>query len=249
MEDFSVEALENLNITIIYDNNHYKNGLKTAWGFSCIIKGTEKNILFDTGGDGSILLANLKELDINPEEIELVVLSHIHNDHVGGLTDLLEINPELTIYLPASFPGNFKKNIGKYGAKTFDVREPVEISRGTYSTGELGTHIIEQSLIIHAKKGMILITGCAHPGIITIAKKAKDLFKKDILLALGGFHLASERGNEISNIINDLKKLGVQYIGPCHCSGDLARQLFRKEFADKYIDVGVGKMITLNELK
>ena len=249
VEDFSVEALENLSITIIYDNNTYKKGLNTAWGFSCIITGAEKNILFDTGGDGSILLANMKELDINPEEIDLVVLSHIHNDHVGGLTDLLEINPGVTIYLPSSFPEGFKRDISKYGAKTIDVREPVEILKGVYSTGELGTHIIEQTLIIHTERGMILITDCAHPGIVTIAGKAKDLFKKDILLAIGGFHLARERGSEISNIVNDLKKLGVHYIGPCHCSGDLARNLFRKEFGKNYVEVGVGRVINLNEFK
>jgi 7,8-dihydropterin-6-yl-methyl-4-(beta-D-ribofuranosyl)aminobenzene 5'-phosphate synthase len=248
-EKFTLKALKNLSITVVYDNNPYKQGLKTAWGFSCIIKGTEKTILFDTGGDGSILLANMQELDINPEEIDLVVLSHIHNDHVGGLTDFLEINPGVTIYLPASFPENFKRNISKCGAKTIDVREPVEIGKGVYSTGELGTHIIEQSLIIVTEKGIILITGCAHPGIVKIINKAKDLFNKDVLFATGGFHLARERGSEISNIITDVKELGVHYIGPCHCSGDLARNLFRKEFGNNYIEVGVGRVINLDELE
>jgi len=248
-EKLTIKALKNLSITVIYDNNPYKQGLKTAWGFSCIIKGTEKTILFDTGGDGSILLANMKELDINPEEIDLVVLSHIHNDHVGGLTDFLEINPGVTIYMPASFPESFKRNINKYGAKTIDVREPMEIVKGVYSTGELGTHIIEQSLIIHTERGMVLITGCAHPGIVKIINKAKVLFNKDVLFATGGFHLVSESGSEISNIVTDIKELGVHYIGPCHCSGDLARNLFRKEFGNDYVEVGAGRVINLNEFK
>jgi 7,8-dihydropterin-6-yl-methyl-4-(beta-D-ribofuranosyl)aminobenzene 5'-phosphate synthase len=248
-EKFSLKTLKNPIITVIYDNNPYKQGLKTAWGFSCIIKGAEQTILFDTGGDGSILLANMKELNISPEEIDLVVLSHIHNDHVGGLTDLLEINSEVTIYLPASFPESFKREISKYGAKTIDVRKPVEIVEGIYSTGELGTYIIEQSLVIHTEKGMIVITGCAHPGIVTIVSKAKDLFNKDILLATGGFHLASERESKIRKIVNDIKELGVHYIGPCHCSGDLARNLFREEFGNNYVEVGAGRVITMDELK
>jgi 7,8-dihydropterin-6-yl-methyl-4-(beta-D-ribofuranosyl)aminobenzene 5'-phosphate synthase len=248
-EYFYEEDLKNLIITVIYDNNLYKQGLKTAWGFSCIIKGAEKTILFDTGGDGSILLANMKELNISPEEIDLVVLSHIHNDHVGGLIDLLEINPEVTIYLPASFPESFKRNINKYGAKTIDVRNPMEICKGIYSTGELGKFIIEQSLVIHTEKGMIVITGCAHPGIVTIVSRAKDLFNKDILLATGGFHLASERESKIRKIVNDMKELGVHYIGPCHCSGDLARELFREEFDKHYVEVGAGRVITMDEFK
>ena len=96
---------------------------------------------------------------------------------------------------------------------------------------------------------MILITGCAHPGIATIVNKAKELFKKDVLLAIGGFHLSREREVEIRDLITDLKKSGVQYIGPTHCSGDFARKLFREEFDKNYVDVGVGRVITLNELK
>jgi 7,8-dihydropterin-6-yl-methyl-4-(beta-D-ribofuranosyl)aminobenzene 5'-phosphate synthase len=248
-EKLSLKVLKNISITVIYDNNTYKQGLKTAWGFSCIIKGAEQTILFDTGGDGSILLANMKELNISPEEIDLVVLSHIHNDHVGGLTDLLEINSEVTIYLPASFPEGFKREISKYGAKTIDVQKPAEIVEGIYSTGELGTYIIEQSLVILTEKGMIVITGCAHPGIVTIVSRAKDLFNKDILLAIGGFHLASERESKIRKIVTNIKELGVHYIGPCHCSGDLARNLFRKEFGNNYVEVGAGRVITMDELK
>jgi 7,8-dihydropterin-6-yl-methyl-4-(beta-D-ribofuranosyl)aminobenzene 5'-phosphate synthase len=248
-ENLYKEDLKNLSITVIYDNNLYMQGLKTAWGFSCFIKGAEKNILFDTGGDGSILLSNMKKLSIDPGEIDLVILSHIHNDHVGGLHDFLEINPEVTIYIPASFPENFKRSISKYGAKAIDVRKPMEIVEGIYSTGELGTFIIEQSLIILTEKGMIVITGCAHPGIVTILSKAKDLFNKDILLATGGFHLASERESKIRNIISDIQELGVHYIAPCHCSGDLARNLFRKEFGKNYIEFGAGRVITLNEFK
>jgi len=94
-ENTSRTAIKNLSITVSYDNNPYNKRLTTAWGFSCVIKGTEKIILFDTGGDGSILVTNLEELDINPREIDLVVLSHIHGDHVGGLPSFLEKNPEV----------------------------------------------------------------------------------------------------------------------------------------------------------
>ena len=43
-------AIDELRITVVYDNNPYKEGLTTSWGFACVIRGAEKTILFDTGG-------------------------------------------------------------------------------------------------------------------------------------------------------------------------------------------------------
>ena len=83
-------TMHEMAITVIYDNNPYKEGLETAWGFAASITGTEKTILFDTGGDGSILLNNMQKLAIDPNGIDTVVLSHIHPDHTGGLNSFLE---------------------------------------------------------------------------------------------------------------------------------------------------------------
>ena len=248
-EDLSINLVKNLSITVSYDNNPYKERLKTAWGFSCVVSGAEKTILFDTGGDGSILLTNMEELDINPGKIDLIVLSHIHGDHVGGLPSFIEKNSEVVVYLPKSFPRKFKKRVKEYGAKVVEVQEPLKICEGVYSTGEIGTLIKEQSLIIYIEKGLIVITGCAHPGIVKIVNKAKDLIKDDVLLVMGGFHLDGESKGEIENIIFSFRKLGVNYIGPCHCSGDVARQLFKKEYGDNFINVGVGKVINMDYFK
>jgi len=248
-ENTPTTAAKDISITVSYDNNPYRERLTTAWGFSCVIRGTEKTILFDTGGDGSILLTNMEELGINPKEIDLVVLSHIHGDHVGGLPSFLEKNPEVVVYLPKSFPKGFKNGVKEYGAKTIEVHEPLKICEGVYSTGELGIWIKEQSLVIYTEKGLVVITGCAHPGIVKIVDKAKDLVKGDVLLVMGGFHLGGESKGEIENIVSSFRKLGVSYVGPCHCSGDAARQLFKEEYGENFINVGVGRVITMNDLK
>ena len=245
----SAAAAKDLSIIVSYDNNPYKERLTTAWGFSCVIRGTEKTILFDTGGDGSILVTNLEELGINPKEIDLVVLSHIHGDHIGGLPSFLRKNPEVVVYLPKSFPKGFKDGVKEYGAKVVEVQGPLKICQEVYSTGELGTGIKEQSLIIYTEKGLIVITGCAHPGIVRIVNKAKDLVKGDVLLVMGGFHLGGESKGEIENIISSFRKLGVSYVGPCHCSGDAARQLFKEQYGENFINVGVGRVVTMNDLK
>lgn len=248
-ESENISAVENPSITVIFDNYLYKEGLKTAWGFSCLIRGIEKTILFDTGGDGAILLENMKKLSIDPEEIDLVVFSHIHGDHTGGLNSFLEKNKDVTIYMPESFPEGFKRDAKNYGATVVEVKEPMKICENVFSTGELGTSIIEQSLIIRTDIGLIVITGCAHPGIVKIVKKAKDVIKDDVLFVMGGFHLSSISKTELENIISDFRQLGVRYAAPTHCSGDNAKQLFEKEYQRNFLNIGAGKVITMQDFR
>jgi 7,8-dihydropterin-6-yl-methyl-4-(beta-D-ribofuranosyl)aminobenzene 5'-phosphate synthase len=75
------------------------------------------------------------------------------------------------------------------------------------------------------------------------------LIKADVLLVIGGYHLGGKSKEEIEEIIQGFRKLGVRYVGPCHCTGDKAGQLFEQEYQENYIDVGAGKIITLNDLK
>jgi 7,8-dihydropterin-6-yl-methyl-4-(beta-D-ribofuranosyl)aminobenzene 5'-phosphate synthase len=95
----------------------------------------------------------------------------------------------------------------------------------------------------------MVITGCAHPGIVKIVKAAKDLLKDDILLVMGGFHLEWASRRKIERIISTFKQLHVRYAGPCHCSGNKARSLFEKHFGKNYINIGAGKVITLADLQ
>jgi len=246
IEYLSVGVAENVKLIIVYDNNPYDSRLKTAWGFSCIVNISNTLILFDTGGDPDILLYNMEMLNISVQSIQIIVLSHIHGDHVGGLFGVLSLNSNVTVYVLSSFPSDFKNEIKSYGCEVIEVSNATKVYNGVATTGELGNAIKEQSLIINSTKGLIIVTGCAHPGIVNIAEKAKQLIGNDIYLVIGGFHLAGKSEDEISSIIQQLKDLGVQKVAPCHCSGDLARDMFRQEFGDDYIEVGVGSIIEID---
>jgi 7,8-dihydropterin-6-yl-methyl-4-(beta-D-ribofuranosyl)aminobenzene 5'-phosphate synthase len=241
--------LKDLTLTVVYDNNHYGKALQTAWGFSCVIQGAQKTILFDTGGDGAVLLGNMQKLGIDPLEIDAVVLSHIHSDHVGGLAEFLRKNPHVTVYLPKSFPEDFKSEVKARNAVIVEVAGPEEICRDVYSTGELGTTLEEQSLVIATDKGAIVITGCAHPGIVWIVEEAGKMTSGSVYLVLGGFHLLGETRQGIEKTISRLKALKVANVGPCHCSGDRARELFRMAWGKNYLDVGVGRVIPMRDLE
>jgi len=233
----------------VYDNYISRPDLRTAWGFACFIEGLEKTILFDTGGDGRLLLSNMEKLGIAPEKVSIIFLSHVHADHTGGLPAVLEKNHDFTVFLPSSFPKKMKDSIRTMKAKVVEVKKPMEVCRDAFSTGEMGTFIKEQSLYIPVKGGVAVITGCAHPGIVKIALRARELSKTRPSLALGGFHMAGFPDRRINSVIKDLKELGVVRAAPCHCSGDRTRELFSHAFGGQFIKVGVGSVIKLERAK
>jgi len=191
-----------MKITIVYDNNA-REGLKSGWGFSCFIE-DDKKILFDTGDDSEKLLFNMEKLDIKLEDIDVIVLSHEHWDHAGGLNGLLEIIPKVRVIKPNEFS------------------EVKKITEEIYSTGKLDGIAEEQSLIVKTEKGNIVITGCAHPGLKKIIEKASSLGK--IYGIIGGFHGFKE--------FDFLK--GIKLIAPCHCTQhiDEIKKHFPAEFKE-----------------
>ena len=132
-------------------------------------------------------------------------------------------------------------------AQVIPVDKPVEICKNVFLTGEMGSRVIEQSLVVNTDRGMIVITGCAHPGIVEILKKAKEIIDNDIYLVLGGFHLLEKSEKEIQEIIKKFKKLGVQRVGATHCTGDKAISLFKRAFGDNYVQMGVGKVVRISK--
>ncbi|HEC91875.1 MAG TPA: MBL fold metallo-hydrolase [Candidatus Atribacteria bacterium] len=221
-----------MKITIIYDNKIAKDikGLKAGWGFSSFIQTKEKNILFDTGWDSDILISNMKLLGINPQDIDLVVVSHSHWDHCGGLAQLLNLNPNLKTYIPRSFSKHLKEEIKKR-SDSYEVDKSVEICPKVYTTGEIEgslpigktrISIKEQSLICSTAKGLVVITGCAHSGISNILKSAKKLGK--VYALIGGFHDFNEY-----HLLKD-----ISLIVPTHCTKNKKKiiALFSKNCAE-----------------
>jgi 7,8-dihydropterin-6-yl-methyl-4-(beta-D-ribofuranosyl)aminobenzene 5'-phosphate synthase len=230
-------------LTIVYDNNSYEEtgvkGLRTSWGFACWVETPSVTVLFDTGGDGATLLHNMQQLDLDPSGIDAVVLSHAHGDHTGGLRTLLDSGVRSTVYAPASFSSSFKEGV-RQRADLVEVRDWTSIAPGIHSSGELGTGIVEQSLVVETREGIVVITGCAHPGVVEIVRWVRDRTPHQIALVVGGFHLGGTSRSDVEEIISDLQGLGVQTVAPCHCTGDDARKVFKKVLGDGCALAGVG---------
>jgi 7,8-dihydropterin-6-yl-methyl-4-(beta-D-ribofuranosyl)aminobenzene 5'-phosphate synthase len=241
-------VLNELTMTVIYDNYAAKAGFKTAWGFACVIQGADKTILFDTGSDGTVLMDNMAKAGIDPATIDVVVLSHQHWDHIGGIYHFLSANAHVQIYLPQSFSIRLKQDLQRYEVELIKVGDSVEICPGVYSTGDLAGPVREQSLMLRTPRGMIVMTGCAHPGIVNIIQTAKTIVPDDVLLAMGGFHLMNDSEASIRKVVSQFRELGVRYVAASHCTGDRARQMFAEEYQQHFLSSGAGNVTTLEQL-
>jgi 7,8-dihydropterin-6-yl-methyl-4-(beta-D-ribofuranosyl)aminobenzene 5'-phosphate synthase len=241
----SSKQRQDISITILYDNYVFTEGLKSDWGFSCLLTSTEKTILFDTGTKGKLLLENIEKLKVNPKDVEIIVISHNHGDHTGGLLAFLDKNSDVLVYLPPSCSVSFIRQVKETGAKVLVPDAPVEICKGVHLTGPMGEQIIEQSMIVDTAEGAVVITGCSHPGIVNIIRKSKAIISKEIHLVFGGFHLMRKSDDELKQIISEFRELGVKKAGPTHCTGDRAIQMFKQAYGPDFVQMGVGRRLKI----
>lgn len=213
-----------MKVTVVYDNCTSKPSLKTGWGFSCLVetKG-EPPLLFDTGADGTTLLYNMGKLDIDPEKIGVIVLSHAHGDHTGGLAAILGKNRHAEVYVPASVVARLP------GRKVVTVSQPARITKTVFSTGELKG--IEQSLAVRTEKGILVITGCSHPGVGTILDMASR--QGELYGIIGGLH-----GFHNFEILR-----GLSLICPCHCTQYKSK--LKELFPEQCLPCGAGLELKL----
>jgi 7,8-dihydropterin-6-yl-methyl-4-(beta-D-ribofuranosyl)aminobenzene 5'-phosphate synthase len=213
-----------MKVTLIYDNESFKEGLQGDWGFSCLVEveNTPK-ILFDTGANGAILLSNMEKLKIDPASIQDIVISHAHFDHVGGLSAFLNVNSDVSIYVPASIGrGRSEKGL-------ISVDGPMEIYENVFSTGELDN--IEQSMAVKTDDGVVVIAGCSHPGMARILDAASRFGK--VYAVVGGLHGFCEY-----DLFKDLKM-----ICPTHCTQH--KQEIKSLYPDRYVQGGAGQVIVI----
>ena len=230
-------------IKILYDNCKENNALQEGWGFSLLLETKDRKILFDTGNDLNAFFSNTEKMGFDYIKITDVVFSHKHADHVAGCKDILErLQDNTRVYLPKGFP--LKKIPQKLQVQY--VSDFLEIDENLFSIVlKGGLFLYEQSLILQTEKGLIVITGCAHPGIVNILNAAQNKLKKPIYLALGGFHLFRKNHSFIQKVIDEFKSLQVKKAAPCHCSGPQTILQFQKAYQEDFCKIGTGSILSL----
>ncbi|MCK5560442.1 MAG: MBL fold metallo-hydrolase, partial [Thermoplasmata archaeon] len=204
-----------IKITVVYDNEA-NPPYKSDWGFACLIERKNAIVMFDTGAQSDILIYNLSKLELIDKQIDAVILSHNHLDHTGGLEGLLALQPDLKIIEPQI------------------LKAPTELFPGIMSSGRMGARSLqEQSLFCTVEKGLVVVTGCSHPGLEKILKFAHKFGL--IHAVIGGFH-----GFSNFNALND-----ISLIVPCHCTSH--KHELNIKFPETYQECGVGRTFEFSE--
>lgn len=156
---------------------------------------------------------------------------------------MLEKNGKMAVYLPPSCPETLVQQVKGFGATAVTVTKPVEICKGVFVIGPTGDKIVEQALAMDTGKGLVIVTGCSHPGVVEIAKRAKEQLNRDVYMVCGGMHLLQMSEGQTREVVRELKNLGIQKIGPTHCTGEKAIGLFKEAFGEGYVELGVGRVL------
>ncbi|MEZ0346380.1 MAG: MBL fold metallo-hydrolase [Infirmifilum sp.] len=232
-------------IVVVVDNNGDCD-LETAWGLSMYVDLNTTKILFDTGPDPGVLERNMMRLGIDPSKIDLVVLSHEHGDHVGGLSYIAKVNPRVKVYIPKGMSPNVKDWIRRLGLSVSEVENTTIIAEGVAVVGPLGDFVKEEALAVNVEgEGLVVLVGCSHPGVVNIVKKASQDLATKPYAVIGGFHMAGAPAEECRKVVEELLELEVEKIAPIHCSGDTMRSTLAQEHPEKYLNCHVGSIIEI----
>ncbi len=209
-----------MRLCVVVDNKA-RPPLNKAWGLSVYVEGP-KRILFDAGPDPSTLIQNAKHLHI-PLEVDHLVISHLHWDHVGGIKAV----KAKEVHMPE--PAEIEN------AKVHERGEWIEDFAGV--TGAVTNGIKEQGLLVRGSSKNLLLLGCSHPGPVKMVKEAMLRLGERVNAILGGLHLLYKDEDEVKGIFEELRELGVEEIYPIHCSGERARRLGKEVLAGECIEI------------
>jgi len=257
------QVTSHLEIIPLYDEASVSADFISGHGVSYLIRTDSSTILLDVGGNPDELpvapfMQNMQKLDIDWDEIDRIVISHSHPDHIGGTQAWknhtvsigdLELPVALgdrLIFVPT--PVKFK---GAIHATIPTLAAPDVATTGVVSYLEVWPLSLfapkggEQALVVHvAGHGLVLITGCGHPGLEHLVVRAESLYGEKVVGVVGGLHYLNAKAEELQPQIRFLQSRQLELVAlSSHDSGPVALSAFESVFPNVYQTLTVGEAI------
>ncbi|MBN1157339.1 MBL fold metallo-hydrolase [Candidatus Woesearchaeota archaeon] len=232
-----------MKICILVEDKKEEESFGSEHGLSIYFEKDGKRFLFDTG-QSNLFIENAKKLGIDLAKTDYIILSHGHYDHSRGLTFLnLEGNTQIITHSHSIYPKyDGSRYIGfpqiKHDWSILLSEKLKQLTTNVCYLGEIPgegrsglghhvrnnvkcvDHLLDDSAVaINDQERLVILSGCAHSGIVNIVKYAGKLFKPAEIILIGGFHMHKHTLSEINDIIKELKKLNVKTVYPGHCTG------------------------------
>ena len=203
---FDLEPTFSLEIIPLYEEASVNDEFVSGHGVSYLIRTDSATILMDVGDNpdqGMVppFVQNMRALGISPQEIDVILISHPHPDHVGGVPAwkrenrflgrgirrvcehaLMFVPPQITYpgAVTSKVPIQLSPDVATIGVISYPEVFPLSLfePKGT-----------EQALVVNvAGEGLVLITGCGHPTIERLVIRAESLYDRPMVGIVGGLH-------------------------------------------------------------
>ena len=214
-----------------------------AKGFSVLVDVDGERTLFDTGMRGRYLMHNLDYLEIPPDSITRVVLSHNHRANIGGLGRLLDNRTEpLDVYVNPSY-SSMKGRFGRpvlteeqaSKAVFHEIGSNMSLSRHLTAIGPFGDEQ-EICLVLSAIKGPVVIASCYHAGTRCVFEEVRSVFGRDPYNLIGGMHIPKANQKKVDPTADVIREYGSPFMYLGHCAGEGAITYLRVRFNLKGVD-------------
>lgn len=270
-----------IRITTLAENTATKFNTLAEHGLSMLLEVDDRCILLDTGQTGTTV-HNARALGVDLSRVDHLVLSHGHQDHTGGLRDVLaqtggvQVHAHSEIWRPR-YVDRKAEGRPRYAGLMY-VREqleamganfqlsdgPARISEAVMTTGPVPRNTLfekldadlvvkgpggwqqdevpdDQSLVVKTSRGLVVLLGCAHSGMVNTLRRAQEVAEEDRIFAvLGGTHLGFASEEQLSKTVDALRTFGIEKLGVSHCTGLAASARLAHEFGSRFFFNNVG---------
>jgi 7,8-dihydropterin-6-yl-methyl-4-(beta-D-ribofuranosyl)aminobenzene 5'-phosphate synthase len=259
----NLETTTRLEILPLYEEDRANEDFEFGHGVSYLIRTDSATVLMDIGNNQAESaqlpsLHNMQALGIPWEEIDTIVISHPHPDHVGGVQawqnktlsfgDFTGDLSQMTIYAPSP--------VTYVGATLIHSSDPILISKDIGTTGAISYPEVfpiflfspkgaEQAVVINvAGKGLVMITGCGHPTMEKLVTRAEALFGGQVVGVVGGLHYEKASAEDVKPHIQFLEPRQPKLVALSpHDSSPEALKTFQSAFPEAYQVLQVGNTI------